>query len=82
MSATIEIGDNLLHAAKQLAHRQNLTLQQVVASALQSFLDKEHNAGKAFRLRKHSFRGNGVQPGIREGDWATVREQIYERQGG
>ena len=82
MSTTIEINDKLLRDVQQLAQRRNLTLQQVVESALQSFLKKEQDAGKAFHLRKHSFRGNGVQLDVREGDWAKVRERIYEGQGG
>ena len=82
MSTTIEISDNLMRNAQKIAHKRNLTLQQVVESALQSFLKKEQDAVPEFRLRKLSFRGNGVQPDIREGDWAKILARIYEGQGG
>ncbi len=82
MGTTIEINDSLMRNAQQLAHQKNLTLQQIVESALQSFLKKEQDVEKVFQLQKHSFRGNGVQPDIREGDWSKIRERIYERQGG
>jgi len=34
-----------------------------------------------FRLRDASVGGAGVQPGIDEGDWAHIREVIYEDRG-
>ena len=34
------------------------------------------------RLRRHSFRGRGLQPGLSESDWAAIRERAYEGRGG
>ncbi|MBF0177684.1 MAG: type II toxin-antitoxin system VapB family antitoxin [Magnetococcales bacterium] len=76
MMTTIEINDALMLTAQKLAHQRNLTLRQVVESALQSFVEQEQEREKGFRLRKCSFRGNGLQTDIQEGDWAAIRERI------
>lgn len=81
MMTTLEINDTLMLTAQQLAHQRNLTLPQVVEFALQSFVEQEQKREKGFRLRKCTFRGNGLQPEIQEGDWATIRKHIYEGQG-
>lgn len=80
MTTMIEINDTLVLTAQQLAHQRNLTLQQVVESALQSFVEQEQKKKAGFLLRKCTFRGNGLQPEIQEGDWAAIRNHIYESQ--
>ncbi len=84
MKTTIEISDALLQRAKQLALKRRLTLRRVIEAALREFLDsKAGGAGKGrFRLRKHTFRGRGLQPGLDEADWAEVRRRAYEGRGG
>ncbi|MBE9078647.1 DUF2191 domain-containing protein [Romeria aff. gracilis LEGE 07310] len=82
MKTTVEINDNLLLQAKQLAAKRQQTLKSVLESALRQFLENNAESRLPFRLQKHSFRGNGLQPGITEGDWSTLREQIYEGRGG
>jgi predicted transcriptional regulator len=83
MKTTIEINDALFDRAKQLATQRQTTLRAVVESALRQFLDL-HGSGRqnAFRLRRHSFRGRGLQAGLREQDWAAIRERAYEGRGG
>ncbi len=77
MTATIELNETLVQNVQRLAHKRNLTFQQVIESALQSFLTADQETGKEFHLRKNSFRGHGLQPDIKEGDWDTIREHIY-----
>ncbi|MEO5331681.1 MAG: hypothetical protein H7839_06625 [Magnetococcus sp. YQC-5] len=81
MMTRIEINDTLMLTALHLAHQHNLTLSQVMESALQSFVEQEQKRETGFCLCKATFRGNGLQPDIREEDWAAIREQIYEGQG-
>ena len=83
MKTTIEIGDALLQAAKRMAAERNVTLRTIVEAALRRHL--EALAAEAHvrpRLRRHSFRGRGLQPGLSESDWAAVRERAYEGRGG
>ena len=83
MKTTIEINDALFHRAKQLATQRRTTLRSVVKSALRQFLDPSGSGSQVpFRLRRHSFRGRGLQAGLTEQDWATIRERAYEGRGG
>jgi hypothetical protein len=34
----------------------------------------ESGSGRSFRLRRESFRGKGLRPGLREGDWPAIHE--------
>jgi Arc/MetJ family transcription regulator len=82
MKTTIEINDALLLQAKQLAAKRKQTLKSVVEAALRQFLNASAEPQRPFRLRKHTFRGRGLQSHLAEGDWAMVREHIYEGRGG
>lgn len=82
MKTTIEINDALLLRAKHLAAERRQTLKSVLEAALRQFLDANTEPQIPFRLRKHTFRGGGLQSHLPEGNWATVREQIYEGRGG
>jgi predicted transcriptional regulator len=83
MKTTIEINDTLFEQAKQLATERRTSFRAVVESALRQFLDSRGAAGPpSFRLLRHSFRGRGLQAGLTEQDWATIRERAYEGRGG
>jgi hypothetical protein len=82
MKTTIEINDALLRRAKVHAAERNLSLKALVEQALRQYLDRGGAAPGTFKLRKHTFRGRGLQPGIDENDWATIRAMAYEGRGG
>jgi hypothetical protein len=83
MKTTIEIEDALLKQAKQLAVEHNLSLKAVVELALRRFLEETNQQpGTPFKLRDHTFGGRGVQPGLDEHDWPTIRAMVYEGRGG
>jgi hypothetical protein len=83
MKTTIEINDALFNRAKRLASRRRTTLRAVVESALRQYLDLQGSARQnTFRLRRHSFRGHGLQADLTEQDWAAIRERVYEGRGG
>jgi hypothetical protein len=76
MKTTINIADDLLEKAKRQAVRENKTLREIVEEALRQRLSKQSSA-RPFRLKRHSFKGNGLQPGVSEGDWSKIRDLIY-----
>ena len=76
MRTTINIADDLLYKAKRQARREKKTLREVVEEALRMRLSREQ-APHPFKLRRHSFKGKGLRPGIAEGDWKQVRDLIY-----
>jgi Arc/MetJ family transcription regulator len=83
MKTTIEISDALLAAAKRAAIERNTTLRTVVEVALRRYLETTESEAEARpRLRRCTFRGRGLQPGIAEGDWSTLRGLAYEGRGG
>ena len=75
MKTTIEISDDLLTRARREARRRGTTLRAIVDEALRERLAARD--GDAFRLRKHPFKGQGVQADVAEGQWPTVRDLIY-----
>jgi hypothetical protein len=76
MKITITIADELLEKARARAARDKRTLREVVEEALRLQI-AERSPRQHFRLRRHPFRGNGLQPGITEGDWEQLRDLIY-----
>jgi hypothetical protein len=80
MKTTIEIADTLLTEARQVASRDQTTLQSLVEEGLRQIV-RERKQTSRFRLRQASFGGKGLQPGIREGDWDTIRPMAYEGRG-
>ncbi len=73
---TINIANGLLEEAKRTAREENRTLRDVVEEALQRQQHSQESR-RPFQLRRQSFQGNGLQPGLTEGDWEKVRELIY-----
>lgn len=82
MKTTVDINDALFLQVKQLAAKRQQTLKSLLESALRQFLEANADGSPSFRLRKHTFCGQGLQSGVDEGDWATLRERIYEGRGG
>jgi Arc/MetJ family transcription regulator len=83
MKTTIEISDALLQAAKRMAAERGTTLRTIVETALRRHLEAASDqAPTRLRLRRHSFRGRGLQPGLSESDWSAIRERAYEGRGG
>jgi hypothetical protein len=80
MKTTIDIADALLVQAKQVAATEGITLRELVENALRRELAERERRGP-FRLRRASFSGHGLQPGVTEGSWQAVRDLIYEGRG-
>ncbi|CAN5420472.1 MAG: type II toxin-antitoxin system VapB family antitoxin [Acidimicrobiia bacterium] len=80
MKTTIEITDELLQRAKQLAAEEGSTLRALVEAGLRHQLERRTRSG--YVLADASFDGRGTQPGASEGDWSRIRELIYEARGG
>lgn len=80
MKTTIVISEPLLAEAKRLAAREGLTLRALVEEGLRDAIARR--AGRQrFTLRRASFRGRGLKPGVVEGDWGRIRDAIYEGRG-
>ena len=81
MKTTVEIADPLLREARKLALREGVTLREIVERGLRHIVT-EAKPGGPFKLRRATFKGTGLQPGVREGSWERLRDLIYEGRGG
>jgi hypothetical protein len=75
MKTTIDIADDLLEKAKSRASAEKKTLRVVIEEALRIRLSE--GPPQRFQLRRHVFRGNGMQSGMSEGNWERLRDLIY-----
>ena len=82
MKTTIDIADSLLIHAKATAAREGTTVRQLVEAGLRTVLQQRCSGPPSFALRDASFKGQGLQAGVTEGNWDNQREQIYEGRGG
>lgn len=81
MKTTVEISDPLLEEAKRVAVREGTTVKSLIERGLRTVL-AERKRARAFRLRKASYRGKGLQPAAKGLGWDKLRELAYEGRGG
>lgn len=80
MKTSIEIPDPLLDQARKEAAREGTTVKALITEGLRRLL-AERGSGKAFKLRKATFKGKGLQPDVAEGAWEKIRDLVYEDRG-
>jgi hypothetical protein len=80
MKTTVEIPGPLLAAARRVAARDGLTLRELVEEGLRRVIG-ERRKDAPFRLRRASFKGEGLQPGLADAPWERIRDLTYEGRG-
>jgi hypothetical protein len=80
VKTTVEISDALFERARDAAQRDGTTLRALVEEGLRSALERRE-ARSVYRWPDLSVGGEGLQPGLEEGDWARVRDLVYEGRG-
>ena len=80
MKITIELLDSLLEEARWVAASEGRTVSALVEEGLRILLAKCKRRGE-FRLRKASFKGEGLQPHVTGASWERIRNLAYERHG-
>jgi hypothetical protein len=81
MKTTVHIADALLEEARKIAAREHTTVKAMIEEGLRRTID-DRKRKKTFRLRKATFKGNGLQPDIAGASWEKIREISYEGRGG
>jgi CRISPR/Cas system-associated protein Csm6 len=81
MKTTIEIADSLLDEAKRLAAKEGTTVTAYIEQGLRRIIAERKSFG-LFRLRKATFKGEGLQPGVQAATGERIRETIYQGRGG
>ena len=81
MKTTVDIPKSLLDEAKKLAANNRTTVKALIEEGLRRVLG-EHKKTRKFRLRKATFKGEGLQQEMAGVSWETLRERAYEGRGG
>lgn len=81
MKTTVDISEALLKEAKKMAAKQGTTVRSLIEEGLRQVLGK-YKEPRPFLLRKVTFKGNGLQPGVEGHSWDRIRELVYEGRGG
>jgi hypothetical protein len=82
MKTTVEISDALLNESRKIAAREGVTLRALIEQGLRQVIAQRARAHGPFRLRKASFRGQGLTPEARAAGPDRLREMAYEGRGG
>ena len=77
MKTTVEISDSLLREARKVAARDGVTLRTLIERGLHRVL-AETEQGPHFKLRRASFKGNGLVAEPRDASWDKLRHLSYE----
>ena len=81
MKTTVDIPQPLFDEAKKLAANHRTTVKALVEEGLRHVIG-EHQRSGVFRLRKVTFKGEGLQPDMEGVSWEELRERVYEGRGG
>jgi hypothetical protein len=81
MKTTIDIPDIFLQEAKRLSFEKQVTLRSLVEQGLREMISK-YKLHPEFKIRKASFKGNGLQREFQGESWPKIRQAAYEGHGG
>lgn len=80
MKTTVDISDPLLREARKVAAREGVTLRTLIERGLNRVV-AETKQGSPFKLARASFKGKGLQSGLRDADWEKLRDLAYKGRG-
>lgn len=80
MKTTVEIANALLDEARRAAAEEGTTVRALIEEGLRRVL-RERSRQRAFRLRRATFKGRGLQTSAGDGSWERIRAFIYEDRG-
>jgi hypothetical protein len=81
MKTTVHIPDSLLEEARKIASQEQTTIKALIEEGLRRTIDDRKHK-RAFRLRKATFKGNGLQPDVADASWEKIRDLSYRGRGG
>jgi hypothetical protein len=81
MKTTVQIPDQLFEELRTLAHLEQTSMKELIQEGLRKIIS-ERKQHRRFRLRKVSFKGQGLQPSLKGASWDQIREKSYEGRGG
>jgi hypothetical protein len=82
MKTTVEISDALLEETKKIAARENVTVRTLIEQGLRQVLAQRKQRRWPFRLRRATFKGQGLSAEARSAGPERLGELTYEGRGG
>jgi hypothetical protein len=76
MKTTVDLPDELLLEAQQVARAEGTTLKSVLEEGLRAVIAR-HRSAQRFELQDASVPGHGLQPGFADADWTSIRQASY-----
>jgi hypothetical protein len=80
MKTTVDISDTLHEAVRKIAASENSSLKALIEEGLRKVIDERKHRG-SFKLRRVTFKGNGLQADMADATWDKIREKVYEGRG-
>lgn len=80
MKTTVEISDALLREVRDVAAREGVTLRALIERGLRRVAADSAKAAP-FKLRRASFKGNGLRSELRGSAWDAIRDLAYRDRG-
>lgn len=77
---TVELPDSLLREAKRVALKEHTTVKALIEQGLRTIVTARTRK-QGFRLRKATFKGNGLVSGGSLHDWDAIRDLTYSGRG-
>jgi len=80
MKTTIQIPDSLFEEVRRLANQEHTTMKVIVEEGLRRIVSERKRRGH-FKLRRITFKGNGLQPHLAGTSWDQILQLSYEGRG-
>ena len=77
MKTTVNLPDELLRDAQEVARRDGTTLRELIETGLRTTV-RERKRNAHFSLADASVDGNGLAPAYRDANWEQLRDTIYD----
>ena len=81
MKTTVHIPESLLKEARKIASQEHTSIKALIEEGLRRTIDNRKQS-HMFRLRKATFKGNGLQSDVDGASWDKIRELSYGDRGG
>ncbi len=78
MKTTVNLPDQLLREAQELARRGRTTLRELIETGLRAVV-KQRSIQNRFVLDDASVDGRGLQPALRGASWEQIRDTIHDQ---
>ena len=77
MKTTVDISQSIHEEARKIAAGEKSSMKALIEEGLRKVIE-ERKHRKHFKLRKATFKGNGLQAELSDASWDKIREKVSE----